>query len=76
MAYRRVREEVDGLLALSDEAVEILENKVALQIERPHPAPDDELGRRSPDPDPESPQDVRPSTHAWLSAIHCVSAGP
>jgi len=36
LAYRRVREEVDGLLALSDQAVEILENKVALQIERPH----------------------------------------
>lgn len=35
VAYRRVREEVDGLLALSDEAVEILENRVALQIERP-----------------------------------------
>jgi len=36
LAYRRVREEVDGLLALSDEAVEILENKVALQLEQPH----------------------------------------
>lgn len=36
LAYRRVREEVDGLLALSDEAVEILENKVALQIEGSH----------------------------------------
>lgn len=34
VAYRRVRDEVDGLLSLSDEAVEILENKVALQIER------------------------------------------
>lgn len=39
VAYRRVREEVDGLLALSDEAVERLETKVALQIERPGPRP-------------------------------------
>ncbi|GAA4057782.1 hypothetical protein GCM10023065_03450 [Microbacterium laevaniformans] len=52
VAYRRVREEVDGLLALSDEAVEILENKVALQIERPHPAPDDERGPASAGPRP------------------------
>ncbi|EPD85775.1 hypothetical protein HMPREF1529_00787 [Microbacterium sp. oral taxon 186 str. F0373] len=44
VAYRRVREEVDGLLALSDEAVEILETKVALQLERPQPTPDDERG--------------------------------
>lgn len=44
VSYRRVREEVDGLLALSDEAVEILENKVALQLERPQPTPDDERG--------------------------------
>ncbi|MGB4779763.1 hypothetical protein [Microbacterium sp.] len=33
LAYRRVREEVDGLLALSDEAVEVLEKKVALQLD-------------------------------------------
>ena len=44
VAYRRVREEVDGLLALSDEAVERLETKVALQLERPQPPPDDERG--------------------------------
>ncbi len=44
VAYRRVREEVDGLLALSDEAVERLETKVALQLERPQPTPDDERG--------------------------------
>ncbi len=33
LAYRRVRDEVDGLLSLSDEAVEILKQKVALQLE-------------------------------------------
>ena len=33
IAYRRVRDEVDGLLALSDEAVERLEKKVALQLD-------------------------------------------
>lgn len=38
IAYKRVRDELDGLIALSDEAVEILEKKVALQLE-PHRAP-------------------------------------
>lgn len=52
VAYRRVREEVDGLLALSDEAVEILETKVALQLERPHPTPDDERGPAGAEPRP------------------------
>lgn len=33
LAYRRVREELDGLIALSDDAIEVLENKVALEIE-------------------------------------------
>lgn len=32
IAYRRVREEIDGLLAVSDEAIEILEKKVALEL--------------------------------------------
>ncbi|MGV9195450.1 hypothetical protein ACQ143_14000 [Microbacterium sp. MC2] len=41
VAYKRVRDELDGLIALSDEAVEILEKKVALQLESRPPAPDD-----------------------------------
>ncbi|MGX1793778.1 hypothetical protein ACWIDW_12645 [Microbacterium sp. NPDC055312] len=32
LAYKRVREELDGLILLSDEAVEVLEQKVAGQI--------------------------------------------
>ncbi|MBB3157485.1 hypothetical protein FHS07_001169 [Microbacterium proteolyticum] len=34
LAYRRVREELDGLIWLSDEAVDELEKKVALQLPR------------------------------------------
>ena len=34
LAYRRVREEIEGLIALSDEAVEILEKKVARELPR------------------------------------------
>jgi hypothetical protein len=64
-----VREEVDGLLALSDEA-ERLETKVALQLERPQPT-DDKRGRQTPDPVADRDrQDVRLSTHSWFSAIH------
>lgn len=32
VAYRRVREELDGLIALSDDAIEVLETQVALQL--------------------------------------------
>nr|WP_221446700.1 hypothetical protein [Microbacterium thalassium] len=32
LAYRRVRDELDGLLALSDDAIEVLEQKVALEL--------------------------------------------
>lgn len=32
VAYRRVREELDGLISLSDEAIEVLENKVSLEL--------------------------------------------
>ena len=32
VAYRRVREELDGLISLSDEAIEVLEGKVALEL--------------------------------------------
>ena len=32
LAYRRVREELDGLISVSDEAIEVLENRVALEL--------------------------------------------
>lgn len=32
LAYRRVRQELDGLIALSDGAIDVLESKVALQL--------------------------------------------
>jgi hypothetical protein len=32
VAYRRVREELDGLISLSDEAIEVLESKVVLEL--------------------------------------------
>ncbi len=32
VAYRRVREELDGLISLSDEAIEVLEAKVTLEL--------------------------------------------
>ncbi|MGZ0712147.1 hypothetical protein ACWPKO_27805 (plasmid) [Coraliomargarita sp. W4R53] len=38
LAYRRVREELDGLISLSDDAIDGLEKKVALQLP-PHTAP-------------------------------------
>ncbi|WP_319805434.1 hypothetical protein [Microbacterium sp. SSM24] len=39
LAYRRVRQELDGLISLSDEAIEVLETKVALELPSSAPAP-------------------------------------
>lgn len=39
MAYKRVREELDGLIVVSDEAITVLENKVALPLDA-HPGSD------------------------------------
>ncbi|WP_295825795.1 hypothetical protein [uncultured Microbacterium sp.] len=39
LAYKRVREELDGLILLSDEAVDVLEKKVALELPRERTAP-------------------------------------
>ena len=57
-AYRRVREELDGLIDLSDAAVANLEKKVALQLEsnRPTAAEQDPIPRAEPDPIPRTAQ--------------------
>lgn len=39
-AYKRVRDEVEGLIVLSDDAVEVLEKQVARQLQAPAPRPD------------------------------------
>ena len=38
LAYRRVREELDGLLAISDDAITVLEERVALELPATPPA--------------------------------------
>lgn len=42
IAYQRVREELDGLILLSDEAVEVLEKQVARELPAPAPRPEAE----------------------------------
>jgi hypothetical protein len=39
LAYKRVREELDGLISLSDDAIDVLEQKVALQLPAPPTTP-------------------------------------
>jgi hypothetical protein len=39
LAYKRVREELDGLISLSDGAIDVLEQKVALELPAPPPKP-------------------------------------
>ena len=50
LAYKRVREELDGLISVSDEAIDVLERKVALELTTG--ASDDELARPAEGADP------------------------
>ncbi len=64
VAYRRVREELDGLISLSDEAIEVLEGKVSLELTTgtvPQAPPTDmrRRRRRRPDAAPARPDPVR-----------------
>ncbi|MCS3844528.1 hypothetical protein [Microbacterium sp. AK031] len=58
VAYKRVREELDGLIVLSDDAVTVLEKQVAREITSgptPTPTPEREpLAERAPEPEPAS----------------------
>ncbi|MCP2638423.1 hypothetical protein K0817_017865 [Microbacterium sp. HD4P20] len=54
LAYRRVREELDGLISISDEAIEVLETKVMLEI-----APAAKAAATS-EPEPESNAEPEP----------------
>ncbi|KQQ66901.1 hypothetical protein [Microbacterium sp. Leaf320] len=51
IAYRRVRDELEGLILLSDEAVQVLENQVARELPA-HPSPAPATGT-TPEPEPE-----------------------
>lgn len=55
IAYKRVREELDGLIVLSDDAVQVLEKQVAREITAsPVPQPQREREpQRAPQPEPE-----------------------
>lgn len=53
LAYRRVRQELDGLISLSDEAIEVLETKVALELPPSAPGAPDSAGKT---PDAASPR--------------------
>ena len=55
LAYRRVRQELDGLISLSDGAIEVLESKVSLELgpaNTPSPAADAAPPRASTTPPP------------------------
>lgn len=67
LAYRRVRQELDGLISLSDEAIEVLETKVALEL--PASAPSGKVPDAAPQPvsttPPASPTAARPEPAPW-----------
>lgn len=62
VAYKRAREELDGLVSISDEAIETLEKKVALELtaapDAAQPAPRAPSEAAAPEPTPE-PEPVR-----------------
>ncbi|GAA1856970.1 hypothetical protein ACFQZV_02900 [Microbacterium koreense] len=57
VAYRRVREELDGLIALSDDAINVLETKVALELSTGRTTPAPEHHPESRDDGPGHPAD-------------------
>ena len=60
VAYRRVREELDGLISLSDDAIEVFETKVALALPA-SPAPDVDVRAPHTARDASSPAPPAPS---------------
>jgi hypothetical protein len=62
VAYKRVREELDGLILLSDDAVTVLENKVAREISAPQapPTPAASAGQPSTASEPTIPEPTIP----------------
>ncbi|MEV7611000.1 hypothetical protein AB0N61_16050 [Microbacterium sp. NPDC089320] len=54
VAYRRVRDELEGLILLSDEAVQVLEKQVARELPA-HPTPGDAAGTSASAPDTTAP---------------------
>ena len=74
LAYRRVREELDGLISLSDGAIEVLENRVSLELtpgtdearvarSRTDAAPTTDTPAAAPPPPAASP--LAPHAGAW-----------
>lgn len=71
LAYRRVREELDGLISVSDEAIEVLENRVALELtvgEDAAPAGASPGTTQGTDAPPTAPPDAPPSEQPPASA--------
>ncbi len=70
LAYRRVREELDGLISVSDEAIEVLENRVALEITAGDlaPAPVSDSGMTAPATDVSGTTPAQPPLPAEASA--------
>jgi hypothetical protein len=64
LAYKRVREELDGLISLSDEAIEVLEIKVALQLDAPVSATSAPQPEKVREPQPEKPPAPGAREHA------------
>lgn len=60
LAYRRVRDELDGLILLSDDAIEVLEKKVSLQLPQTGSMP--AAGAESSDAASRPPQASPPSS--------------
>lgn len=73
LAYRRVREELDGLISLSDGAIEVLETKVALELPATA-AQDIRVGQDAADHPPLTPPAPAPPTPASAATASPTTA--
>ncbi|MDQ2689631.1 MAG: hypothetical protein M3Y29_05095 [Chloroflexota bacterium] len=73
VAYRRVRQELDGLISLSDGAIEVLEKKVALELTT-GATPTEDAPRAAPQPAPEPAPEQKPEP--WPVPARSTNTAP
>lgn len=84
VAYRRVRQELDGLISLSDGAIDVLEKKVALElttggIPAVDATPDEAAPHRTPqapEPEPEQTAPAGPKPERWPVPARSANTAP
>ncbi len=74
LAYKRVREELDGLISLSDDAIDVLENKVMLELTESPAEVDGAPAEVDGTPEPQRSPSREPKTGPWPAPARSSSS--